>query len=95
MKIFKYIYFFLAVLFTFSDASAGHRFVEVTGRAVIQDNDKYIAKRVALEDALYLASLKGGAMVSGYSALDGGASLAASTPDRGGGFDEHDHSWSI
>ena len=76
MKIFKYIYFFLAVLFTFSDASAGHRFVEVTGRAVIQDNDKYIAKRAALEDALYLASLKGGAMVSGYSALDGLSNLS-------------------
>ena len=76
MNIIKNTFFLLAIIFSFSEAFAGHRFVEVTGRAVIQENDKYISKRAALEDALYLASLKGGAMVSGFSALDGLSNLS-------------------
>ena len=76
MNILKNTFFLLAIIFSFSEAFAGHRFVEVTGRAVIQENDKYISKRAALEDALYLASLKGGAMVSGFSALDGLSNLS-------------------
>ena len=42
---------------------------EVTGRAVILDDDIKKARRLALEDALYLASLKGGAFVDGFSSI--------------------------
>jgi len=40
------------------------------GRAVIIDGDKKLAKKRALDDALYLASLRGGAKVDGYSNVD-------------------------
>lgn len=40
------------------------------GRAVIIDEDKKLAKKRALDDALYLASLRGGAKVDGYSNVD-------------------------
>ena len=43
--------------------------VEATGRAVILDNNIEKARRLALEDALYLASLKGGAFVDGFSSI--------------------------
>ena len=42
---------------------------EVTGRAVLVDNNIEKARRLALEDALYLASLKGGAFVDGFSSV--------------------------
>ena len=42
---------------------------EVTGRAVIIDNNIEKARRLALEDALYLSSLKGGAFVDGFSSI--------------------------
>ena len=37
------------------------KFVEVTGRSVIEENTPLLSKNNALEDALYLAALKGGA----------------------------------
>jgi hypothetical protein len=40
------------------------------GRAVIVENNVSLAKKRALEDALYLASLQGGAKVDGYSSVD-------------------------
>ena len=40
------------------------------GRAVIIDKNVNLAKKRALEDALYLASLQGGAKVDGYSSVD-------------------------
>ena len=40
------------------------------GRAVIIDGDKKLAKKRALDDALYLASLRGGAKIDGYSNVD-------------------------
>ena len=42
---------------------------EVTGRSVIVDNNIEKARRLALEDALYLSSLKGGAFVEGFSSV--------------------------
>ena len=42
---------------------------EVMGRAVILDNNIEKARRLALEDALYLSSLKGGAFVDGFSSV--------------------------
>ena len=46
------------------------KFVEVTGRSVIEENAPVLSKNNALEDALYLAALKGGAKISGYSIVD-------------------------
>jgi len=39
--------------------------VEVTGRAAISDDQTQVARRLALEDAFYLAALKAGADISG------------------------------
>ena len=46
--------------------------VRVTGRAAVTDSDTDRAQRFALEDALYLAALEGGADVSGFSMADNG-----------------------
>ena len=46
------------------------KFVEVTGRSVIEENTPLLSKNNALEDALYLAALEGGAKISGYSIVD-------------------------
>ena len=43
--------------------------VSTTGRSVIIDNNVRKARNLALEDALYLASLKGGAKVEGFSSV--------------------------
>ena len=72
MKLIKF-YFFLLLILISSHAFSYQDFnvlkAEVTGRAVILDNNIEKAKRLALEDALYLASLKGGAFVDGFSSV--------------------------
>ena len=52
------------------------RFIETTGRAIIQ-NDETIdsSRRRALEDALYLAALHGGAKINGFSAVNTDTSI--------------------
>ena len=50
------------------------RFVEVTGRSVIQDDSPILSKNTALEDALYLAPW-GWSKVSGYSLIDSFSNL--------------------
>ncbi|MEK9851296.1 MAG: flagellar assembly protein T N-terminal domain-containing protein, partial [Candidatus Puniceispirillum sp.] len=55
---------------------ASLRFTEATGRAVIQPGaDPSEARMIALEDALYLAALQGGATVDGFSAINTDTSL--------------------
>ena len=50
--------------------AASMRFTETTGRAVIIDPEmEREARRMALEDALYLAALEGGARIDGFSAV--------------------------
>jgi len=56
-------------------ANAQVKFVEVTGRAVIEENAPMLSKNSALEDALYLAALQGGAKISGYSMVDNFSNL--------------------
>ena len=73
-SIFFYSVFILAAIFSvvISKAFAKDpvRFVETTGRAVIEDDETIdISRRRALEDALYLAALHGGAKINGYSAV--------------------------
>ena len=43
--------------------------IQVLGRAVVSNNNIIKARKLALEDALYLAALKGGAIVEGFSSI--------------------------
>ena len=52
-----------------------HREIVTNGRAVIIDNDEETAKKRALDEALYLASLQAGAKIDGYSTVDKTTSL--------------------
>ena len=46
------------------------KFIETTGRAVIDEENKIdISRRRALEEALYLAALHGGAKINGFSSV--------------------------
>ena len=57
-------------------ASDGLSMVTATGRAVINDQlALHEAKNTALEDALYLAALKGGAKIDGFSSVQADTSL--------------------
>ena len=75
-----YLIFTLASIFSvvLSKAFAEDtlRFIETTGRAIIQ-NDETIdsSRRRALEDALYLAALHGGAKINGFSAVSTDTSI--------------------
>ena len=75
-----YFIFILAAIFSvlLSKAFAKDtlRFIETTGRAVIE-NDETIntSRRRALEDALYLAALHGGAKINGFSAVNTDTSI--------------------
>ena len=63
-----YVYFFFPLTPLASEFDIKEIITE--GRAVIIDEDKKLAKKRALDDALYLASLRGGAKVDGYSNVD-------------------------
>jgi len=65
-------------LLTGTHALAGEalRLVSATGRAVINDQAAlHEAQNIALEDALYLAALKGGAKIDGFSSVQADTSL--------------------
>ena len=72
IKLIKF-YFYFMLMFLSVEAFSYQDFnilkTEVTGRAVIVDNNVEKARRLALEDALYLSSLKGGAFVDGFSSV--------------------------
>ena len=74
LKFFIKLNFLLYITFPFL-VYGQVKFVEVTGRSVIQDNSPLLSKNTALEDALYLAALEGGAKVSGYSLIDNFSNL--------------------
>ena len=57
-------------------AGDGLRMVTATGRAVINDQAApHETKNIALEDALYLAALRGGAKINGFSSVQADTSL--------------------
>ena len=61
----------LLPLVSYSSTEQGFRFVETTGRAVITDENSIDdARRNALEDAIFLAAMNGGAKINGFSAID-------------------------
>ena len=74
LKFFIKLIFLLNITFPFL-VYGQVKFVEVTGRSVIEDNSPLLSKNTALEDALYLAALEGGAKVSGYSLIDNFSNL--------------------
>ena len=53
--------------------------VETVGRAVIQgDQGAENARMLALEEALYLAALRGGAKINGFSAIETNSAISES-----------------
>ena len=71
----SYIYYFcMSALMLFSssvNAEPRIKFVETTGRAVITDDASMTeARRTALEDAIFLAAIHGGAKIDGFSSID-------------------------
>jgi hypothetical protein len=76
IKLNSYFYFFTFLLILFLSnkslfAMDEKRFkqVEAIGRAVLIVDDIQTSRKRALEDALYLAALKGGADINGFSAI--------------------------
>ena len=68
--------FIVMILAMAAAAHADLKYTEATGRAVIQDGaDASEARMMALEDALYLAALQGGAKIDGFSAVNTDTSL--------------------
>jgi hypothetical protein len=68
----KWLFASIFALLTGTHALAGDglRMVTATGRAVINDQAAlHEAKNIALEDALYLAALRGGAKIDGFSTV--------------------------
>jgi hypothetical protein len=67
---------FVSITGTHALAGDGLRMVTATGRAVINDQAApHEAKNIALEDALYLAALRGGAKIDGFSSVQADTSL--------------------
>jgi len=78
----KQVIYFLMTLLTillFSTylvaTEIGYKEILSNGRAVIINGNVDLAKKRALEDALYLASIQGGARVDGYSSIDSSTNL--------------------
>ncbi len=75
------VVFFITLLFLLFGSTYiiaqdfSHKTVISEGRAVIIDGNEDLAKKRALDDALYLASLQAGAKIDGYSNIDQNTSL--------------------
>ena len=54
----------------FAQEKANFRQVEAVGRSILLPNNLETSRKRALEDALYIAALKGGADVNGFSAIN-------------------------
>jgi len=52
-----------------ADTHSSFKQVEATGRAILLENDLNTSRKRALEDALYIAALRGGANIDGFSAI--------------------------
>jgi len=76
--------FFTTLLFILISFTAllandfSHEVAIAEGRAVIIDGDEETAKKRALDDALYLASIQAGAKIDGYSSVDVNTNLKES-----------------
>ena len=66
----------LSVVLSKAFAEDKVRFIETTGRAIIQHDETIdSSRRRALEDALYLAALHGGAKINGFSTVSTDTSI--------------------
>lgn len=73
-----FVFFIFLIFLSFSSLLANDnslKLVNTVGRSVIIDNNIELAKKKALEEALYLASLQGGARVDGFSSIDNQTNL--------------------
>ena len=72
-NLYSSIFIIILILFSsnslFAKEEKKFKQVEATGRAVLVVDDIQISRNRALEDALYLAALKGGADINGFSAI--------------------------
>ena len=68
LKTFTIFLFFINANIAFS-VESNFRQVEAVGRAVIVEGDIQISRKRALEDAIYIAALKGGAKIDGFSSI--------------------------
>ena len=73
IKIFQYVLstgiLIIYSNFLLANDNANFKQVEATGRAVLIAGDIETSRKRALEDALYIAALKGGADINGFSAI--------------------------
>ena len=73
IKIFQYVLstgiLIIYSNFLLANENANFKQVEATGRAVLIAGDLETSRKRALEDALYIAALKGGADINGFSAI--------------------------
>jgi hypothetical protein len=76
-KAYAVLVIFAVMVFMASLAKADLSYTEATGRAVIQhEATADEARMLALEDALYLAALQGGARIDGFSSVSTDTSLS-------------------
>ncbi len=69
-SIITFVFLFFSNDSLFAKTEKKYKQVEATGRAVLVVGDIQISRKRALEDALYLAALKGGADINGFSAIN-------------------------
>jgi hypothetical protein len=70
IKFFLILAFFLIISGSLvADNHSNFKQVEATGRAILIEGDINTSRKRALEDALYIAALRGGANVDGFSAI--------------------------
>ena len=62
-------FFLIIVKPLVADENSSLKQVEATGRAILLENDINTSRKRALEDALYIAALRGGANIDGFSAI--------------------------
>ena len=68
-KIFMFIVFFTFNFVLYAQDNSNFKQVEATGRSILLPENIETSRKRALEDAIYLAALKGGANVNGFSAI--------------------------
>jgi len=72
INIYKIFIFIALLTFNFSlyaQDKSSFKQVEATGRSILLPENIETSRKRALEDAIYLAALKGGADVNGFSAI--------------------------
>ena len=68
-KIFMFIAFFTFNFVLYAQDNSNFKQVEATGRSILLPENIETSRKRALEDAIYIAALKGGADINGFSAI--------------------------